>query len=164
MWRVLQHLKSPSHTARVYCLPDEMDSYQMRKNIPTPKPGKSHRDAVRRLLRNARKASLATAMSNNGAPYASLVTIATDQDGSPILLLSGLADHTRNLATEPRASLLVEETEGLDNPQTGPRATIMGAIHRITDSQERERAKRRFLARHPSAANMLALAISLSIG
>lgn len=128
------------------------DDRPMRKEIPTIKPGRSHRDAVRRLLRSARKASLATTMAEGGAPYASLVTVATDQDGSPLLLLSGLADHTRNLAADPRAALLVDEAEGLDNPQTGPRATVMGRIDRITDADEQERARRRFLARHPAAA------------
>lgn len=124
----------------------------MKKDIPTIKPGRSHRFAVRRLLRNARKAGLATTMADSGAPYVSLVTIATDQDGSPLLLLSGLADHTRNLGSEPRAALLVDETEGLDNPQTGPRATVMGPIARISDADEVAGARRRFLARHPAAA------------
>ncbi|WP_404382833.1 HugZ family protein [Caenispirillum salinarum] len=124
----------------------------MRKDIPTIKPGRSHRDAVRRLLRGARRASLATTMAEGGAPYASLVTVATDQDGSPILLLSGLADHTRNLTAEPRAALLVDEAEGLDNPQTGPRATALGRIERLADPTREERARRRFLARHPAAA------------
>ncbi|WP_043643639.1 HugZ family pyridoxamine 5'-phosphate oxidase [Caenispirillum salinarum] len=124
----------------------------MRKDIPTIMPGRSHRDAVRRLLRGVRKAGLATTMAEGGAPYASLVTVATDQDGSPLLLLSGLADHTRNLAAEPRAALLVDAAEGLDNPQTGPRATVMGRIARVADPAEEERGRRRFLARHPAAA------------
>lgn len=125
--------------------------------IPTIKPGRSHREAVRRLLRERPKAVLSTTMAaggdrDPGAPYGSLVTVATDQDGSPILLLSGLSDHTRNLAADARAALLLDDTEGLANPQTGSRATVMGRIERIADEATRDRCRRRFLARHPSAA------------
>lgn len=124
----------------------------MPNAIPTPKPSRRHRDTVRRMVRHARKAALATAMEEGGAPYASLVTLATDHDGSPILLLSTLADHTRNLMADPRASLLVEETEGVPNPQTGPRVTLTGRIARVTDPTDAQRLHRRFLARHPAAA------------
>lgn len=129
----------------------------MRKDIPTIKPGRSHREAVRRLLRKSGKASLATTMAADadrapGAPYATLVTCATDHDGSPVLLLSGLADHTRNLAADDRAALLLDDTHGLPNPQTGERATVMGRIRRIEDAEMLERCRRRFLARHPATA------------
>ena len=53
--------------------------------------------ACRRLIRDTRSAALATAMPRKGWPYASLVTVACDTDASPILLLSQLSDHTRNL-------------------------------------------------------------------
>lgn len=124
----------------------------MPPEIPTVKPGRSHREAVRRLLRTRPKAVLSTLMAGDGAPYGSLVTIAGDHDASPILLLSGLADHTRNLTADPRAALLLDDTEGLPNPQTGARVTIMGRIRRLEDEAERERCRRRFLARHPAAA------------
>jgi len=106
-------------------------------------------DAVRGLMRRARSATLATALADEGGrAYASLVTVACDVDASPILLLSRLAEHTRNLEADPRASLLFENASGRANPQTGPRATVMGTIQTSDD----ERHARRFLARHPSAA------------
>ena len=77
----------------------------------------------------------------------SLVTIACDHDGSPILLLSNLADHTRNLAADDRASLLVEAASQRVNPQTGPRVSLVG---RLTPA-DAARCRDRFLARHPSA-------------
>lgn len=105
--------------------------------------------ACRRMVRRARAATLATALaSSDGWPYASLVTIAADVDASPLMLFSTLSDHTRNLARDDRASLLVEETSRLKNPQTGPRVTLVGRIAKSAD----ERAKRRFLARHPEAS------------
>jgi putative heme iron utilization protein len=104
--------------------------------------------AVRRLLRRARSGTLATTLAGEGWPYASLVTVAFDCDASPIFLFSNLSDHTRNLQTDPRASLLIEAASRRANPQTGPRATILGRIVRTDD----ERHRGRFLARHPEAA------------
>jgi hypothetical protein len=105
--------------------------------------------AARRLLRNARSAALATAEGGQGGwPYASLVTVACDCDAAPIFLFSRLADHTRNLQADSRASLLVEDASRRVNPQSGPRVTVLGRIEKSHD----ERHRRRFLARHPSAA------------
>ncbi len=78
-------------------------------------------------------------------PYGSLVLIAADSDGAPLMLLSDLADHTRNLKQDGRASLLLDATAGLDDPLTGARATLMGVVERVDASP------RRYLARHPSA-------------
>ncbi len=120
---------------------------RMTTEAPVIKPSRTHRTAVRRVLREARKGALATAMADGGAPYASLVTVATDQGGSPLFLLSTLADHTRNLLVDPRASLLVEGRGGAANPQEVARATLMGRVERSDDPADRAR----FLARHPAA-------------
>ena len=104
---------------------------------------------ARALLRRQRSGALATALAEDGGrPYASLVTFACDCDGSPILLFSTLADHTRNLATDARASLLIEDASRRANPQTGPRLSLIGRIEPDPDP----RLRRRFLARHPGAA------------
>jgi len=101
---------------------------------------------ARALIAQANAASLAT-LTADGAPYASLVTIAIDQAGQPILLLSSLSDHTKNLITDPRGSLLIEDAFHLKNPQTGPRVTLQGLIHPSDDESDREV----FLLKHPSA-------------
>jgi heme iron utilization protein len=104
--------------------------------------------AARGLMRRVRSAALASTLrDNDGWAYASLVTVTCDCDGSPILLLSDLADHTRNLAADSRASLLFEAASGRANPQTGPRVTVLGRITRSLRDSDR----RRFLARHPGA-------------
>lgn len=109
----------------------------------------SANDDARGLIRRARSAALASALAGDGGwPYASLVTVACDLDASPILLLSDLSDHTRNIALDPRASLLFEESSARANPQTGPRVSVLGRIARDDDP----RLGRRFLARHPGAA------------
>ena len=108
--------------------------------------------SVRDLLRSTDRAVLATLQREKsdapaGSPYASLVMMAVDQDASPIVLISTLADHTRNLLADPRASLLVDGTVGLDEPLTGARATVMGRLEKT----EEPRHRARYLARHPSA-------------
>ncbi|MBF0268252.1 MAG: pyridoxamine 5'-phosphate oxidase family protein [Alphaproteobacteria bacterium] len=100
----------------------------------------------RRILRMASFASLATL--KDGLPYASLVTPATAHDGSPLLLLSKLADHTQNLLANERASLLFALPEGHANPQTAPRVTVMGRL--LPSDLIMDRA--RYLARNPGAA------------
>lgn len=108
-----------------------------------------NRIALRQVARGCHKASLATLLAGSGgAPYASLVTVAFDHDLAPILLLSGLSDHTKNIMADPRVSLLLDGTAGHANPQTGPRVTLTGRAERSTDP----RLTARFLARHPGAA------------
>ncbi|MFK8253809.1 HugZ family pyridoxamine 5'-phosphate oxidase [Ancylobacter terrae] len=101
--------------------------------------------AAKRLIREARTAALGT-LDPDGAPYVSLVTVATLPDGAPVLLLSRLARHTRNLAADPRVSLLVDERRAGD-PLEGARVSLTGTIAATPD----ETARRRFLARHPEA-------------
>ena len=102
----------------------------------------------RRLVREARTAALSTLARRTGHPFGSLVTVACEPDGSPILLMSTLAAHSRNLAEDPRASLLfVEGTLG--DPQQGGRVTLTGAVERIADDAAQ---RRRYLTRNPDAA------------
>ena len=104
---------------------------------------------ARRLLRGATTAALATAASTAGGwPYASLALLAVDHDASPILLISDLAEHSRNIAADNRVSVLVAGDAGLDDPLDGPRASLKGRAERSDDSRHRAR----FLARHPTAA------------
>lgn len=104
-------------------------------------------DEARKLLRRARTATLGTLNSDDGVPYASLVNVATDVRGLPVLLVSTLAWHTRNLLTDARASLMVAEVPPSGDALTGPRVTIMGRFTRVDDPSLR----RRYLARHPAA-------------
>lgn len=102
---------------------------------------------IRGLARRCTKAALATLDAETGAPYTSLVTVALDHSGCPVLLLSELAWHTKNLICEARSSLLFDGTGGLNEPLEGPRASYMGQITR----SERHQDARRFLAHHPDA-------------
>src|SRR5947208_5590512 len=111
--------------------------------------GDPNRD-VRELIRSRDRAALATALPSTSGqpwPYASLVLVAVDHDLSPILLLSDLAEHTKAIAADDRASLLFDGTHGLDQPLTGARVTLVGRAARTDDP----RLRQRFLARHPDA-------------
>lgn len=101
---------------------------------------------ARRLMRTLDRAALAT--SQGGWPYASLVLAAVGYDASPLLLLSDLAEHTRNIKRDPRVSLLFDGTAGRDDPLTGARVTVLGEAR----SAEDQLLLARFTARHPSAA------------
>jgi putative heme iron utilization protein len=98
------------------------------------------------LLRREQRGTLATNM--RGAPYASLVLIAADLDASPLLLLSDLAQHSRNIGFDPRVSLLVDGTTGYPDPLTGPRLTVIGQARAVADP----RRLARFTAHHPTSA------------
>lgn len=104
---------------------------------------------ARRVMRGVDRAALATGQRDAGGwPYPSLVLTALDVDGSPLLLISTLADHTRNLLEDPRCGLLFDGTAGLDEPLTGPRVSVLGTAAKADDPRHRER----FVARHPGAA------------
>ena len=105
---------------------------------------------AKRLLRSVRAGTIAT-LDGSGAPFASLVSVATDPDGSPLILVSQLSSHTRHLDKDPRASVLLADT-GEGDPLTHPRLTITGVANKIVGPEARAAARQRFLAKHPKAA------------
>jgi hypothetical protein len=100
----------------------------------------------RRLMRGCERAALATSL--RGAPYASLVLVAAALDASPLLLLSDLAQHSRNIAFDPRVSVLLDATEGHAERLDGPRLSLVGRAEPVMDPG----LMARFAARHPSSA------------
>jgi putative heme iron utilization protein len=102
------------------------------------------------LIRSGKQGALATLMAGSGDPYCSLVNVATAADGSPVLLISGLAIHTKNIVADPRVSLMIDERRAGD-PLEGARVMIAGRAEKITDDAALEPIRRRYLSRHPSA-------------
>src|SRR6187549_2855777 len=102
--------------------------------------------AAKKLLREARSGALATLMPDSGDPYCSLVNVATTIGGSPVLLLSKLAVHTKNILADARVSLMLDERKEGD-PLEGARVMLMGKAAATDDPAVR----RRYLARHPEA-------------
>lgn len=103
------------------------------------------------LLRARRAGTLGTLDRNTGHPFASLVNVATDVDGSPVILTSRLSTHTANLEADGRASVLLAET-GKGDPLAHPRLTVLGVFARVEkENGDDARVRRRFLARHPKS-------------
>jgi putative heme iron utilization protein len=100
-----------------------------------------------RLIRQSMVASLATLERDGGNPYASLIEVATLPDGRPLMLLSSLARHCRNLEADSRVALLIDQRDTSSASLASERATLMGTATRESDRS----ALRRFLARHPGA-------------
>ena len=103
-------------------------------------------EAARRLM--AAQAAVALGTTMDGHPYVSLVLVAADAAGAPLLLLSDLAQHSRNLAADPRVSLLYDGTGPGDDRLAGARLTVLGTAAPTGDPA----ALARYLDRHPSAA------------
>lgn len=101
---------------------------------------------ARRLIRTGRQATLATLdAETGGGPYASLTLTACGHDAAPLMLLSDLARHSRNIAADNRVSILfakpTREAIALG------RATVVGRAELCDDAQ----LNARFLARHAAA-------------
>lgn len=109
------------------------------------------RDVAKVLLHATRAGTLATLDRHTGHPFGSLVNVATDLAGAPLILVSRLATHTANLEVDPRASLLLAET-GKGDALAHPRLTVLGSMVPVAhDSAEEPAIRRRFLACHPKS-------------
>jgi heme iron utilization protein len=108
---------------------------------------------ARSLLRRRREGALATLLRSSGAPYCSLVNLASHPDGSPILLISRLAVHTKNVLADPRVSLMLDErSEG--DPLEGARIMLLGTAIEA-DTADVPLLRQRYLNAHPAAAGYI---------
>src|SRR3984957_10405076 len=104
---------------------------------------------ARYLLRRRRQGALATLMAGSGDPYCSLVNVASHPDGSPILLISRLALHTKNILGDARISLMLDErAEG--DPLEGSRIMLAGRAE-PAEGDDVAILRRRYLNAHPSS-------------
>jgi putative heme iron utilization protein len=121
---------------------------------PTPDfdPGK----LAKSLLRRSRQGALATLMVGSGDPYCSLINLASHPDGSPILLISRLAVHTKNILADGRVSLMLDErAEG--DPLEGARIMLSGRAEQAA-AEGLDLVRRRYLCAHPSAEDYVSFA------
>src|ERR1700688_3351391 len=104
---------------------------------------------ARSLLRRSRQGALATLVPGSGDPYCSLVNVASHPDGSPILLISRLALHTKNILGDSRVSLMLDErAEG--DPVEGSRIMLAGGAEEAS-AEDLAILRRRYLNAHPSS-------------
>jgi putative heme iron utilization protein len=116
------------------------------ENMPPAGADDPAAQAVMALIESARKGVLASLLPPNGAPYASLVNVASE-GGEPILLLSRLAWHTQNILADNRACLLISEEAAGTDPLEGQRVSLIGRLGSI----ERMEAEARYFPKHPKA-------------
>jgi len=121
-----------------------------------PTPNFAPSKLAKSLLRRSRQGALATLMAGSGAPYCSLVNLASHPDGSPILLISRLAVHTQNILADARVSLMLDERVAGD-PLEGARIMLSGHAEAAAPN-EVDLLRRRYLDAHPSARGFFSFA------
>ncbi|WP_431965690.1 HugZ family protein [Nocardia sp. bgisy134] len=90
-------------------------------------------EEARTVAASTNIATLASS-SEDGTPWASFVTYGL-LDGAPVLCVSRMAEHGRNLAAEPRASLSIVAPELPADPLAGSRITVAGVVERPVDAE-----------------------------
>ena len=109
------------------------------------------RGLAKKLMRTVRSGALATNDAQSGMPFASLVQVGTELDGSPVILTSQLSLHTKLLEADPRCSLLLSAI-GKGDPLAHPRLTLLARAERLDrESDEARHIRRRYLRQHPKA-------------
>ena len=129
--------------------PEGPDSGSSRPPAPEP----THAERARTLVTGTNRGILSTvALDPAGYPFGSVATYALDDTGRPIVFVSTMAEHTRNAAADPRASLIVTEPfpEGSD-PLAAGRVTLIGDLLEVT-GEERPAVRDRYLAANPASA------------
>ena len=111
---------------------------------------------VRRLLEQERYGVLSTlSRKAEGWPFGSLTPFALTAAGDPLVLLSGLAEHTQNLLTDPRVSLFVQDGQALADPQAGARATLLCTACPLAEAEAQAAARTSYVERFPKATALL---------
>src|SRR5476649_283164 len=110
--------------------PDGVERVRMNRRYMQSTAEFDPKTAAKTLMREARSGALATLMTGSGDPYCSLVNVATATDGAPLLLISQLALHTKNILADARVSLMLDERKEGD-PLQGARVMLMGTAVKI---------------------------------
>jgi putative heme iron utilization protein len=121
---------------------------------PGPAPAEpSHAERARTIVSAQSRAALSTlSLDPPGMPFGSVITYGVDAAGRPSFFVSTMAEHTRNLDADPRASVLVvEDTPAGADPLASGRVTLVGEVGEVTDPDERAGARAGYLAANPSA-------------
>ncbi len=132
-----------------------MSSHLGRPQMPAapPPPEPAYAERARTLVQHGRTGVLSTLSRRRpGHPFGSIMPYALDESGRPLLLISALAMHTQNLQQDPRASLLVAESSGAEDPLAMGRVTLMGRADRVPPA-DLATARPAYLARHPNASH-----------
>lgn len=122
--------------------------------IPDKSPHIDSAREARLLLRAHRYGALSTLSQKfAGHPFGSITPYLTDHDGSLVILISDLAEHTKNIKADPRVSLITHNQEDAHIQAQG-RVTVVGTASHIAD---RDGAGKRYLRYFPEARTYFAM-------
>jgi len=108
---------------------------------------------ARRLTRGQTQGVLSTLSQRvEGHPFGSVAPYVLDHAGRPVILISDLAEHTRNLQADPRCSLIVQPFS--PDMQVAGRVTLVGRAERLP---EKDALGPRYLRYHPQAEGYYAM-------
>lgn len=125
---------------------------ESRRTDPIRPADEEARALARELLEHARHGALGVIDPQSGAPFVTRIAVARDADGTPLTLISALAQHTAALRSDPRASLLLGEPGPRGDPLTHPRITLAATARFLPrPSAEHDAARARYLAQQPKA-------------
>jgi putative heme iron utilization protein len=131
----------------------EPSSDDTGRSAAPPAPEPNHAERARTLIASQTRGALSTiALEPAGTPFGSVVTFGLDASGRPSFFVSTMAEHTRNLDADSRASLLVvEDTPPGADPLASGRVTLLGVANEVTDADERAAARAGYLEANPGA-------------
>jgi putative heme iron utilization protein len=114
----------------------------------------SNARAARQMLRSHRYGALCTLSKKfNGHPFGSIVPYLVDRDGSLLILISSLAEHTRNIQLDPRVSLVTHSQDSPDIQSQG-RITLVGEAQ---PAAARVQIGKRYLRYFPESQNLFTM-------
>ncbi len=113
--------------------------------------------SIHRLLDDENYGVLATTSHQYaGFPFASLCPFAVEPSGNLLILVSGLAEHAKNLRVDPKASLYVQQSNDAEDLQDTARVCILVQAFSVK-REEMESAAKTYLSRFPTATVQLSL-------
>jgi putative heme iron utilization protein len=126
-------------------------AYTTETQDPNPAPETSYAERARTMLFLNQVGVLCTQSKKHpGFPFGSTMPYALDNAGRPLLLISGMAMHTKNLQTDPHASLFVAAPEAQSDPLGAGRMTLIGLAEPVPQD-DIAAARSTYLERHENA-------------
>ncbi|CAB4934085.1 unannotated protein [freshwater metagenome] len=119
----------------------------LEPRAPAPRP--SAAEEARTIVAGTTVATLGT-LSEDGAPWASMVAFATLPDGRPVIVVSTLAEHGRNLLRDRRAGLSVVIPPRGSDPLDSGRVSLAGTVE-APEGEEAQAAQDAYVRAVPPA-------------
>lgn len=123
---------NPDHQA-----PEGFEYFPPPLQPAEPGPRRTPAEEARTLLASSTVATLGS-LSDDGTPWASMVVFGTLGDGSPVIFVSTLAEHGRNLERDRRGSLMVAAPLTHADPLQNGRVTLAGRFEQPEGPREQQ--------------------------